>query len=450
MFGSPRLWTVVVGALIALGAPALAAATGPVSTPHVRAELVASVDRVRPGDRIVVGVHQRIIPGWHTYWKNPGDSGQATTIAWELPPGATAGDILWPMPSRFRLGPVVNYGYSDEVTLLTEVTVPDTVSAGGTFPIRATVDWLVCEEICVPEQVTLGLDLPVAAAGATTGPGSPLIEAARARLPVATPWPARAERRADRLALTVEAGIKDSGRIEDLYFYPADWGVIDHAAEQRLDVRHGNLVLALAGGDDPKPDRDRLAGVLVMTERTADGAVSRAFSIDASIGGSAAGAAAMPAIGLGAALLFALLGGLILNLLPCVFPVLSVKALSLVAHARAGPGRVRRHGAAYAAGVLASFAALAGLLAALKAGGAELGWGFQFQSPVFVLLLAWLMFAVGLLFSGVFTIGGSIAGVGGALAGRPGYAGSFFTGVLAAVVATPAPRPSWARRSASP
>src|SRR5690606_23455467 len=216
--------------------------------------------------------------------------------------------------------------------------------------------------------------------------------------------------------------------------------------EQRLKVRDGALVLALAGGDDPKPDRDRLAGVLVLTERTADGAVARAFSIAAPIGGSAAGAAVggaatVPAIGLGAALLFALLGGLILNLMPCVFPVLSVKALSLVAHGRAAPGRARRHGAAYAAGVLASFAALAALLAALKAGGAELGWGFQFQSPVFVLLLAWLMFAVGLLFSGVFTIGGSIAGVGGALAGRPGYAGRFFTGGLAAVVAAPCAAP---------
>src|SRR5690606_26735552 len=121
---------------------------------------------VRPGQTVLVGLHKRITPGWHTYWKNPGDSGQATAIEWRLPEGAAAGDIQWPMPSRFRLGPVVNYGYEGEVTLLTEIAVPEGAAPGSIFPIRATVDWLVCEEICIPEQVSLGLDLPVAAAGA--------------------------------------------------------------------------------------------------------------------------------------------------------------------------------------------------------------------------------------------------------------------------------------------
>ena len=141
MIGSLRVWSVAVGALLALGGPALAATTGPVSTPHVRAELVASADAVRPGDSILVGVHKKIIPHWHTYWKNPGDSGQATSIEWALPAGAKAGDIQWPMPSRFRIGPLVNYGYENDVTLLTEIAVPEGVAAGSTFTIRATVDW---------------------------------------------------------------------------------------------------------------------------------------------------------------------------------------------------------------------------------------------------------------------------------------------------------------------
>ena len=157
------------------------------ATPQVRARLLAAVDTVHPGEEVLLGVRQQIIPHWHTYWINPGDSGIATTIDWKLPPGATAGPIQWPVPSRFQLGPITNFGYADEVTLLVSIHVPADATPGSDFPIRATVDWLVCQEDCIPQQVELGLHLPVTAAGTTPRPGNPLIEAARARLPVATP-----------------------------------------------------------------------------------------------------------------------------------------------------------------------------------------------------------------------------------------------------------------------
>ena len=436
-----------VMALLAVFAPPAHAAgpvaTGPVSTGHVRAELVAGAEAVRPGGTIRIGIHKQIIPLWHTYWLNPGDSGLATTAEWALPNGAAASGILWPAPERIAVGPLMNCGYEGEVTLLTDITVPAETPAGGSFPIRATVDWLVCEEICIPEQVELGLDLPVVAAGAGTGTAHPAIAAAEARLPVKSPWTARFEAGAGELRLALDAPGLRSDSIEDIWFYPNEWGLIAHAAAQKLTVENDRIVLAMTAGDAFQPALASLDGVLVVKERAGDALLTQALAVSAPAGSVAAGTGnpAGLSIGIGTALLFALLGGLILNLMPCVFPVLSMKALALVEQAGKQPARVRLHGLAYTGGILGSFLALAGLLAALKAGGTAVGWGFQFQSPVFVLLLAYLLFAVGLSLSGVFTIGGSTAGIGGNLAARGGYAGSFFTGVLAAIVATPCTAP---------
>lgn len=435
----------IFGAVMALLAAVTspAHATGPVATDHVRAELVAGAEAVRPGETIRIGIRKQIIPHWHTYWLNPGDSGLATTAEWTLPDGAVAGDILWPAPDRIAVGPLMNYGYEGEVTLLTDIAVPAYAPVGGSFPIRATVDWLVCEEICIPEQVELGLDLPVVAAGADAGPAHPAIAAAEARLPVDSPWTARFEASGDTLRLALDAAGLRRESIEDIWFYPNEWGVIAHAAPQQLSVEADRIVLRMTPGDAFQPTLASLDGVLVVKERAGGQLLTQALTVSASAGtvAGASGSVAGLSIGVGTALLFALLGGLILNLMPCVFPVLSMKALALVEQAGKQPAQVRLHGLAYTGGILLSFLALAGLLAALKAGGTAVGWGFQFQSPIFVLLLAYLLFAVGLSLSGVFTIGGSVAGVGANLAARGGYAGSFFTGVLAAIVATPCTAP---------
>ncbi len=430
-------------ALLALGTglalPAAEAAGPQAATPQVRAELVASVSAVQPGEQIQLGVQQRIIPHWHTYWLNPGDSGLATTIAWTLPAGATAGDIQWPVPGRFALGPVTNYGYENEVTLLSPIRIPANARPGSTFPVKATVDWLVCQEICIPQQVELELSLPVVAAGTPREPGSPLIEQAVARLPVSSPWQADFSNAADGLTLRLSGAGLGALTSSDVWFYPGQWGRIAHGAPQPVHITGDSLSLKLARGEDPPAAGQALGGVLVVSSQ--DGA--RGYSIQASAIAAPTGGNAVPAeeTALGAALLFALLGGLILNLMPCVFPVLSIKALSLLRHAHQSRAVTRLQGLAYTGGVLASFAVLAGVLIGLKAGGTQVGWGFQFQSPVFVLAVAYLMFAVGLSLSGVFTLGASAAGVGTALADKPGYTGSFFTGVLATVVATPCTAP---------
>ena len=414
-------------------------------TEQVKAQLIASVDAVHPGDEILVGVNQRIIPHWHTYWINPGDSGLPTTIAYSLPAGATAGAIQWPTPEVITLGPVTNYGYENEVTLLSAIKVPGDSVIGGAFPIKAKVKWLVCEDVCIPQKVELELTLPVVSPGADTGNGSPLIKAARAALPVSSPWPIRLAHNEQALVLSITGTELAFADISHVRFYPDKWGRVQHSAKQSWQISGNTLTLKLQPGDAPLAPGENLTGVLTVTENSSGKPVTRGFSVNITGSALAASSATPPSEQpdwvLASALLLAFLGGVILNLMPCVFPILSIKALSLIKHAHQSPAQTRLQGLAYTVGILASFALLGGVLIVLKAGGAQIGWGFQFQSPLFVLAVAYLIFAVGLSLSGVFAIGGSVTGIGSSLAGRSGYSGSFFTGVLATIVATPCTAP---------
>ena len=409
------------------------------STEQVSARLVASVDSVAPGSEIYLGINQRIIPHWHTYWSNPGDSGLPTKIQWKLPEGASASDILWPTPGRISLGTITNYGYSDEVTLLNKISIPASVKVGEQFTAHASVEWLVCNEECIPQEVELELSLPIEASARQSTEGNSLIQKSLGQLPVASPWPVQAESLATGFNLQLDLSESQAKQIKDIWFYPADWGVIVQNIDQPHQLSSKGVALNLQAGESKLEPQQNLKGVVVITEQTDKGLVSTGFTIDvapkpAQINNSSD-------ISFLSALLLALAGGLILNLMPCVFPVLSLKALSLVAHAHQSPLQIRLQGWVYTAGVLVSFGLLAAVLVILKAGGAQIGWGFQFQSPIFVLAMAYLMFLVGLNLSGVFVIGGSIAGVGSSLADRGGYSGSFFTGVLATIVATPCTAP---------
>ncbi|PKM12670.1 MAG: thiol:disulfide interchange protein [Gammaproteobacteria bacterium HGW-Gammaproteobacteria-3] len=413
------------------------------ATEQVTAQLIASVDAVRPGDEILVGVQQRIIPHWHTYWVNPGDSGLATKIDYTLPEGASVGDIQWPTPSLIQLGPVINYGYENEVTLLSPLSVPKDAVIGERFPIQAKVKWLVCEEVCIPQQVDLALELPIVSFVESTGPGSPLIERALASLPVTSPWPIDVKPSGDDLTLRISGSELSSAEITTVRFYPEQWGRISHGAPQQDRQADDAIELTLRPGEAPLSLGEPLVGVLTLTENIEGQAITRGYIVNVPLSGGSPDITVNdpPALLLPSAMLLALLGGVILNLMPCVFPVLSIKALSLIQHAHEAPRQTQLQGWAYTSGILASFALLGGLLIALKTGGAQIGWGFQFQSPLFVLAVAYLMFAVGLSLSGVFTIGNSIVGVGSSLAQRSGYSGSFFTGVLATIVATPCTAP---------
>jgi thiol:disulfide interchange protein DsbD len=415
-------------------------------TIHVKAKLIASVNGIHAGEEIYVGVEQRIIPHWHTYWINPGDSGLATTIDYSLPKGSSVSNILWPVPERLTLGPVTNYGYSDQVILLSKLKVPNDLSVGSHFPINAKVKWLVCREECIPEEVNLSLDLPVLSPDVNGGEGSPLIQTALKSLPLTSPYATELTKSADTLVLHIKGLAEGSKVVQQIQFFPEQWGRVVHSADQRHSVVGDNIELQLKSGEDPLKPGEKLEGLIVVSEQAGKDQVTRAYQINTPLlVGSEAGktpdSKAEPDIVLASALLLALLGGLILNLMPCVFPVLSIKALSLIKQSKLHPGETRLHGWAYTLGIELSFLLLGVILIALKSGGAQIGWGFQFQSPLFVLLTACLMFTVGLGLSGVFTVGTSVMGVGSELANRSGYWGSLFTGVLATVVATPCTAP---------
>ena len=432
-----------LAALVALAVLAAPAVAGPVRTGHLTAELVAATQGAPAGGEVQLALRQVIDKGWHTYWRNSGDSGAPTELAWTLPAGWAAGEITWAPPSRKPIGPLMNYGYSGEVLLPVTVRVPASARPGQTATLRVKAAFLVCSDICVPEDADLSLDVKVVSGDpAPDAEWGPRIRAALDAAP--RPGQVKAVLASGPAGLRIAAtGASISGgAARDVYFFPYAPGVIDHAAPQALDRGPGGLTLSLK----PAPGAAApatLAGVLSV-----DG---RVYEIEAGPGAAPAEAAGLgpPPVakapgggagGLAGAVLFAFLGGLILNLMPCVFPVLAMKAASLAGHGH-DRAAARAQGLAFLAGVMATFIGLAALLLAVRAGGAAVGWGFQLQSPPVVSALALLMLAVGLNMSGLFEIGSSLQGIGAGAASRGGGLGAFLTGALAVVVAAPCTAP---------
>nr|WP_297380664.1 protein-disulfide reductase DsbD domain-containing protein [uncultured Roseateles sp.] len=463
-----RLAIVPAFAAITLAALTSASLAAPPSdraaTDEVQVRLISDSTQVAPGQTLLLALEQKIAPHWHTYWKNPGDSGQPTSIEWKLPQGATASDILWPAPKRFDVGPITNYGYEDRVVLLTEIRLPQGLTPGSTATIGAEATWLVCREECIPQQATLSLSLPVGT-GPKPSPEKGSLVAARAALPGPAPFAAAARLEGRDLIVSwpaAGAGGASAREVRQALFLPEAWGRIQHAAKPQLARDGQQWRLRMPVGDEPASAGKPLDGLLLIDGQawavslpvsgsldagggtapanTASTAKSPAATTTTTPGAATGATGAVEADGLGlwAAMGLALIGGLILNLMPCVFPVLAIKALGFL-HGSASTHR--RQGLAYTAGVLAAFAALGAVLLALRGAGTGVGWGFQFQSPLFVLLLAWLMFVLGLSLAGLLSIGAGFAGVGQGLAEKPGLTGSFFTGVLATVVATPCTAP---------
>ena len=426
-----------IALMAALAAASPARADGPpVPNDLVKAELVAETVSLAPGSTLWVDLHLRIKPGWHVYWRNPGDSGLPTAIEWRLPSGFSAGSILWPVPEHFVQSGIGNYGYAGSADLLVPITVPKEVAIGDTAVLAAEASWLACAEICIPGGASLSLSLPVAAGPvAPDPPDAALFAAVRRTLPLPAKFETRfvSEPREYRLLVpeAALAGLRDPTGT----FFPNDSSLIDHAAEPRTSRRTDGLEIVLEKAAAATNPPATLDGVLALRRQNG---TERAFEI------SANPTVAPPAetrLAGWKALLLAFLGGIVLNAMPCVFPILSLKLLSLAKQAHGHRSEQLGHGLAYTAGVLVSFAALGGALLALRAGGRAIGWGFQLQTPVFVAVIAYLLFAMGLSLSGVAAFGAGFGGTGGRLAARSGLTGTFFTGVLATIVATPCTAP---------
>lgn len=388
-----------------------AAWASPVKTPQAEAELVAERDALVPGEPITVALRLKAIPGWHTYWRNPGDSGEPTRIEWRLPPGFAAGEIEWPVPVRIPVGPLMNYGYKGETLLLTRLVPPADLPAGKPVTLRAHANWLVCEVQCIQEEGELSLTLPVARSAATDPRWGKPIAAARAQVPAAAPadwsFAARAEEGGASLAVAPPRGTE----LKDAFFLPFDEGKIEPAAPQALAREGDGYRLALRASAQPVGPFERVAGVLVSENAN--------LVVDVPI------MARFADLGLALALVLAFAGGLLLNLMPCVLPVLSIKVLGFA-------GARVKDALLYAAGVVVSFWLLAALLIGLRALGAQLGWGFQLQSPVAVAVLAVFFLVLALNLSGLLEFRLAFAG---------GPSGQFLSGVLAVVIASPCTAP---------
>ena len=452
-----RLFRILTLFALLLAAPSVAfAQAGPQRSERIEAELVSMSRWAAPGGTAVVAIRQDIQPGWHTYWRNPGDSGGATTLNWSLPQGVRAGEIVWPLPERQRLQGLVNYGYEDVVYLPVPIEIPPTARPGTTLALRVKALFLVCSaEMCVPDDLTLTLDLPIREGAA---PLDPAHGAAITRVLEQAPRPAGITARVSLengvLTLTATGGPLAGRDPGPSYFFPYQAGTVDHASAQSGSWGPNGMTLVLGAGG--KLLSGGLTGPVTGVLATSTGAyeitAETGPALPGAIGsgeldplpdaGAAAAGAAPPRWEVFAqAMLFALIGGLILNLMPCVFPILAMKAAALAASAH-DARRSRIDGLAFLGGVLVTFLILAGVLLALRAAGEAVGWGFQLQSPPVTAGLALLMLGVALNLSGVFHVGAGLQGAGsGPLSRLPGGVGAFFTGALAVIVAAPCTAP---------
>jgi len=404
-----------------------------VKTPHVEVRMIPEENSVQPGRAFGVAFHFKIKKGWHTYWLNPGDSGEAPRLKWETSSDFTGGPLEFPDPSRIEIPPLANFGYSGEVIYLAEVK-PAADLKDVSFALKADLNWLVCEEFCIPEKGHFEISLPLSPSPPTADEERRLLfEEARKKIPD----PARGSRaflrmEGNEVLLEVE---DDSplppGPLAGAAFFPAAGGVIENAAAQDIRKTPAGIVIRVRKSEILRSTPETLRGLLVLDGAFPEG--RRAEWVFAST--KEEKSAPFKVLG------FAFLGGLLLNLMPCVFPVLSIKVLSLIKKSGEARAKIMKHGLSYTLGVLVSFWILAGILLLLKLGGEAVGWGFQLQSPVFLLVLSYLLFFMALSLLGLFEIGNSVMGLGHALAGRGGYTGSFFTGALATVVATPCVAP---------
>ncbi|MEJ8836512.1 protein-disulfide reductase DsbD family protein [Ramlibacter sp. AN1133] len=427
-----------------------------VTTEHVRAELLAHApDGLEAGKPAWLGLKITHKPEWHTYWKNPGDSGLPTLVTWSLPAGIEAGEIAWPVPRKLPVGPLMNYGYEGTVLLPVPLTVTSAFKpVAAETEIQLKASWLVCQKECIPEEGSFTLKLPARGSTALHGGN---FQAALAAVPQALKSGAQVRIEGQRLEISV-AGLPAAARGKNLEFFPETGEVIDPpgawtqawkgeawTASVPLSPHRGAspnvLPVVLAAGDQAWRVEAPVTGTWPAKAAPAS-AISPALqeALRQSAALPNAGAPSTAGTTLLAALFGALLGGLILNLMPCVFPVLAIKVVGFTQHADDRRGH-RISGLAYTAGVIVSFAALGALMLALRAAGEQLGWGFQLQSPGVVATLAALFTLIALNLSGVFEFRSFLPSAVATLEAKHPVANAFLTGVLAVAVASPCTAP---------
>lgn len=398
---------------------------------QTKVQLLSSVDQFEPGKPFIIGVHLQMPVGWHTYWINPGDSGIPTEVKWNMPEGFSSSPLQWPVPVRIEAPPLVTFGYEKEVVLFSTITPAENFKKGASAKIEAEVRWLECRESCIPGKATARISLlsgnvPVEQRNTEV---VDLLKRFQSEIPTNSIEGATAVFPDKSFRMTL-----NRAEFKSMDFFPLTEGKVALAKKLMVEIKSNQT--EIRGEFEEIPSA--LKGVVVTEgEKGRELFIFETSVVAQSVGGKST----TEKKSLFVILIFAFIGGLILNLMPCVLPVLSLKILGFVNEAQREGSKVWKQGAAFTAGVMISFWVLTGILVALRLGGEGIGWGFQLQSPGFVLAMTFFFLAMTLNLFGIFEVGSSLVSLQNQVTEKKGLGKSFGSGVLATVVATPCSAP---------
>ena len=389
-----------------------------------RIEMLTESNSMKPGDELLVGFKFTLNPGWHTYWENPGDAGEGASIKWNLPNDVKASEILWPGPERIPVDPLMTFGYEDEVVLLTKIYTSETTTIPVT--LNAQVSWYTCKEICIPQEAEVSI--PIKLGNKTSSTSKGLLDQTLKQIPVQFNGTYRVQKFDDSYVFQGE--FENVDQYDSMYFFPKDYGLTNYTEKQFYEINKDSFSLQIKASEIENKSFEGVVAVSKNEEITfieidyplATKDTSQEFNILTLI-------------------VFAFLGGLILNVMPCVFPILSIKILRFVEQSRDSTYKTLQQGLLFSLGVIISFLTIAALLIALKSGGESIGWGYQLQSPVVVSLLFYLFVVLGFIFMSNIVLGSSLARLSSISLNKSDSLESFLTGVLAVIVASPCTAP---------
>mgnify|MGYP001329176253 FL=1 len=389
-------------------------------------ELLTESNLIEPGDELLVGFKFSLSPGWHTYWVNPGDAGEGASIKWNLPRDVKASKILWPGPERIPVEPLMTFGYENEVVLLTKIYTSKNTDIPLT--LNALVSWYTCKEICIPQEAEVSI--PIKLGFKSPSSSNRLLKQTLENVPTPFKGTYRVQSLDD--SYIIQGQFEDNKQYDSIYFFPRFYGLTDYVESQLYEKNKDSFSLQVQPSG-LKIEHESFEGVLA-TEK--DGRLSY-FEINHSLSSDNSS----QEFSVLTLIIFAFFGGLILNVMPCVFPILSIKILRFVEQSENSSYKTFKQGCLFSVGVIVSFLLIAALLISLKSGGESIGWGYQLQSPIVVSLLFYLFIVMGYIFMSNIIIGSSLARLSLISSSKGDSLESFLTGVLAVIVASPCTAP---------
>ena len=391
-----------------------------------RIEILTESISITPGDELLIGFKFTLNPGWHTYWENPGDAGEGASIKWNLPNDVSASEILWPGPQRIPVEPLMTFGYEDEVVLLTKIYTSEATIVP--LNLNALVSWYTCKEICIPQEAEVSI--PIKLGNKTPSVSKVILDQTLEEIPIQFEGTYRVQRLEDSYIL--QGQLENQDQYDSIYFFPKDYGLTDYTKDQFYEINKDSFSLQIKAAEIEIENRT-FEGVIAINKGEAVSFIEINYPLKAK--------PISQEFNIFTLIFFAFLGGLILNIMPCVFPILSIKILRFVEQSGDSTYKTIQQGLLFSLGVIVSFLAIAALLVSLKSGGESIGWGYQLQSPIVVSLLVYLFVVLGYIFMSNMVLGTSLARLSTISLGKGDSIESFLTGVLAVIVASPCTAP---------